>query len=148
MPPIFAGAFFIPMEDRRFTFPAAEKLKSRKLIQQLFASGKTIHVPPVTCHFLMNPAVLSVPLQVGVGVSARQFKKATDRNRIKRLLREAYRLNKHEIHIALTETEQALVVFLLYNGKELPNFQIIERTVQQVLGMLVARIASSANARH
>jgi ribonuclease P protein component len=135
------------MEDRRFTFPAAEKLKSRKLIQQLFASGKTIHVPGVTCHFLMNPAIVSVPLQVGVGVSARQFKKATDRNRIKRLLREAYRLNKHEIHAALSGTEQALAMFLLYTGKELPTFQLIERPLQQVLRMLTARITSSASTR-
>lgn len=129
------------MTDRQFTFPAVEKLKSRKLIQQLFAQGKTVHVPLLTCHFLLNPSSLPVRLQAGVGASARQFKKATDRNRIKRLLREAYRLNKHSLQETLIQQKSSLAIFLLYNGKEVPTFGNIENAMQQLLPLLQRKIA-------
>ncbi|MCA6474901.1 MAG: ribonuclease P protein component [Chitinophagaceae bacterium] len=131
------------MTDRQFTFPTAEKLKSRKLIQQLFAQGKSAHVPLLTCHFLIDPAPLPVPLQAGVGASSRQFKKATDRNRIKRLLREAYRHNKHELQKMLTAHGQTMVLFFIYTGKELPTLQQVENAVQLILQQLQRRISTT-----
>jgi len=131
------------MTDRQFTFPKAEKLKSRKLIQQLFAQGKTMHVPLLTCHFLINPTSLPVQLQAGVGASSRHFKKATDRNRIKRLLREAYRHNKHELQRMLVDQSQTMILFFIYTGKELPTLQQVENAVQLILQQLQRRISTT-----
>lgn len=73
------------------------------------------------------------PIQAGVGVSARHFKKAVDRNRIKRLLRECYRLNKHSLLATLEAKEKKVVVFFLYVGKELPDYTLLNEKMQQAL---------------
>ena len=64
-------------------------------------------------------------LQAGVGVSSKNFKKAVDRNRIKRLMREAWRLQKNGLHAQLEERQKSMSVFFLYVGKELPAYEII-----------------------
>lgn len=73
------------------------------------------------------------PIQAGVGVSARHFKKAVDRNRIKRLLRECYRLNKHSLLATLEAKEKKVVVFFLYVGKELPDYTMLNEKMQLAL---------------
>ena len=68
-----------------------EKLKSQKAIEQLFAEGKSVSAYPLRMVYLDNQS----QLKVGVSVSKRNFKLAVHRNRVKRLLREGYRLNKN-----------------------------------------------------
>ena len=118
------------------TYPRNEKLKSRKLIQQLFAEGKSVTASPIKCFYLANPSELSETLQTGVGASARNFKKAVHRNRIKRLLREAYRLNNQSLHQKLEEKKIRLALFILFIGKELPTQPTIEVAVQTALEKL------------
>jgi ribonuclease P protein component len=134
------GTFAAPMSTPtpRHTLGKPEKLKSRKLIQQLFASGKAFTAYPVKVVYLLQPATAllpepetgragntpepTVPVQVGVSVSTRHFKHATDRNRIKRLLREAYRQQKHELVDAARQNGVQLSVFFLYLDKEMPHY--------------------------
>ena len=124
------------MTAHNYTYPRTEKLKSRKLIQQLFAEGKSVTASPVKCIYLVNPPELSETLQTGVGASARNFKKAVHRNRIKRLLREAYRLNNQFLHQKLEEKKIRVALFILFIGKELPTLPIIETAVQTALDKL------------
>ena len=124
------------MTAHNYTYPRTEKLKSRKLIQQLFAEGKSVTASPVKCFYLVNPPELSETLQTGVGASARNFKKAVHRNRIKRLLREAYRLNNQALHQKLEEKKIRVALFILFIGKELPTLPIIETAVQTALEKL------------
>lgn len=80
-------------------------------------------------------------VQAGVGVSGRNFSKAVDRNRIKRLLREAYRLNKSVLHTALTADQKKIAVFILYIGKEKPELTVLNEVMPVVLNKLITAIA-------
>lgn len=69
------------------------------------------------------------PLQAGFTVNKRNFKKAVDRNRIKRLMRESYRLQKNNLKNELAKSNKTLALFFIYTGKELPCYQeIFEKT--------------------
>lgn len=75
-------------------------------------------------------------LQAGFTVSSRLFKKAVDRNRIKRLMRESYRLQKNNLKISLEEKHKNLAVFFIYTGKELPNYNNVFEKIGSALKRL------------
>lgn len=95
-----------------FTFSKQEKLKHKKLIETLFSEGKSVTVFPLRIVFLENDHDGSKPLQVSFSVPKRLIKRAVDRNRIKRQLRESYRLNKNEIYNLLDKKYIIMVVFM------------------------------------
>lgn len=101
---------------RRHTFPLAERLKSRKQIDSLFRTGKSFSVFPLRVFYRWEGEALP---RVGVSAPKRHFKRAVDRNRIKRLLREGYRLQKQTLLEA--PSAPGLQVFIVYTGKELPT---------------------------
>ncbi len=128
------------MEEKiRYTLGKDERLKSRKAIEQLFANAKSFSLFPFKVVYeqnafinegpTVNPKQLKGYLQTAFSVSKRNFKKATDRNHIKRLMREAYRLQKSELQITLEQTNRQAVVFILYVGKEVPDYKtVFEKT--------------------
>ena len=117
----------------QFTLGSQERLKSRKLMEQLFRQGSTFFIHPLKIYYASKDLPQGITLQAGFGVSSRVFKKAVDRNRIKRLLREAYRLQKNQLHQSLTTANRQLAVFILYTGKELPEFDFIKEKMNAVL---------------
>ena len=94
-----------------------------------------------------RPAAAKAPradwaaLQAGFGASSRHFKKAVDRNRIKRLGREAYRLQKEPLLRRLTEKGLSLAVFFIYTGKELPEHATVTEKIGVILQKLIKEIA-------
>ena len=121
---------------QRYTFKKEEKLKSRKTIEQLFRDGKSFSVFPfrVLWKFADNA---DVPLQTGFAVSSKHFKKAVDRNRIKRLMREAYRLQKNDLQSLLKQQQKQLAVFIIYVGNELPEYDLVFAKTTHVLTRLI-----------
>ena len=104
-----------------FSFGKAEKLKSRKSIEALFAEGEAFTRFPIRVVYRLLPAHEGAVL-AGVSASKKYFKRAVDRNRIKRLLREAYRLQKTELKTLAEEKGLEVQVFFLFVGKDLPTF--------------------------
>lgn len=120
---------------QRFRFTKAERLKSRKQIDHLFAKGKTVSAPPVRAIYLFTPAE-SGSLQAGVTASKKAFKKAVDRNRVKRLLREAYRLQKQTLTEQVKATGKAGAIFFIYIDKTIADFD----TIQTAMGKCLDRL--------
>jgi ribonuclease P protein component len=124
---------------KQFTLAKQERLKSRKLIEQLFDEGKNFTVNPFRIYYLLLPLPtthLSFTIQFGAGVSTKNFKRAVDRNRIKRITREAYRLQKLPLQEKLKEKKIRLNVFFIYTGKELPSYKEVYDTINLSLTRL------------
>lgn len=111
-----------------FRLTKAEKLKSRKIIEALFVDGKSINKSPLKVYYLPN--LKSKVSQVSFAVPKRNFKHAVDRNRIKRQLREAYRLNKH---LLLANNDAKFSFLFLYVGKESPRYESLETAMKFLL---------------
>lgn len=114
----------------QFTFNKKDRLKSTKQIDLLFAEGKSMSTFPLKLFYNETAFKDDVMIKAAVSVSKRNFKKAVDRNRIKRLLREAYRLRKP--HYFNNSTTSYALMFL-YLGKEMPSFEVINAKMEQLL---------------
>ena len=123
-----------------FSYNKFEKLKSRKQIELLFAQGKSISSFPVKVFYLPVEHTPEHPVQVGVGVSARNFKKAVDRNTIKRRMREAYRLHKLPLHEHLKTEQKSVAVFILWIDKQLPTTAALQDLMPTVIEKLIKQL--------
>ncbi|MEP6747800.1 MAG: ribonuclease P protein component [Bacteroidota bacterium] len=125
---------------KEFTLGKDERLKSRKLIEEIFSKGQRISIFPYRVFYLFQKnetKIVTSKLQCGVGAGTRSFKKAVDRNRIKRLTREAYRLQKNELQTKMNEHTQSLLLFFIYTGKELPEFAVVKEKMAIILQKLL-----------
>lgn len=117
----------------RETFKKLERLCSRKLFTELAASGQKINAFPFRLVWLQSPLPSQYPVQAGFTVSKRNFKKAVDRNRVKRLMREVYRKNKADLYSLKSGTYSQFALLFIYSGKELPDYSITEEKIKLLL---------------
>lgn len=103
----------------QFTFKRAERLKSKKVIELLFKEGESKVIFPFRVVWLSLPLDSPAPAQFAASVSSRHFKKAVDRNHIKRQIKEAYRLNKHILYQSLNAPPQKqLAIMIIFIAKK------------------------------
>ncbi len=113
----------------KFTFNKKEKLKSEKLIAQLFADGQSVAAYPLRLVYLKTTFEDNVKVKAGVSVSKRNFRNAVDRNRIKRLMREAYRLQKDAY---FNNFSGSYALMILYIGKDATDFKTVRLRMNQL----------------
>jgi ribonuclease P protein component len=111
------------------TFPKHQKLKSQKDIKALFEEGKIVTKYPVKLLWL---PLSQQDTRAGFAVAKRNFKSAVARNKIKRLMREAYRLQKQEIQ----GRHKTFTLLFLYIGKDVASFKAIDKAVVGALKKL------------
>ncbi len=121
----------------QFTYKKQEKLKSKKLIKLLFENGKKITVFPIMLLYLKIEHDSDYLIQAGVTVSKKNFKNAVDRNRIKRLLRETYRLNKPFLYEKL---ENKYIFMFIYLGKEELKYQLLDTKMKELMNRFTHKI--------
>jgi ribonuclease P protein component len=130
-----------------FTFKKAERLKSLKIIGGLFKDGQSFGVYPLRLFWSAHPLEPGdAPVQFTVNVAKKNFKSAVARNRIKRKVREAYRLNKHRLYRKLEGNTQQYACMVLYVAKEDLPMEQIEKAMQTMLHLFFKKnIAPAAN---
>lgn len=119
------------------TLGKQERLKSKTLIGRLYQEGKSVKCFPLRLVYIQESHTSSFPAQVGVSVPKRNFKKAVNRNRIKRLLRETYRKQKHIVYNSI---EKPYVYMISYIGKEECSYDELKNKMNQLLETFVITI--------
>ena len=122
------------------SFPKKEKLCSRKVIDELFSTGRSFVKYPFRVVLLITDEQ-EVPAQVLISVSKRRFKRAYKRNLIKRRIREAYRLNKHLLIPLLESNNVNIAIAFVYLPTEIWDFKTIEKAMQELLTGLKKRLS-------
>lgn len=120
-----------------FSFKKAERLSSKKEIDNLFSKGRTFLFYPLKVVFTETGFSEKHPAKVAFAVSKKLFKKAVRRNLIKRRMREAYRLNKYLLEMEANTSQKA--IFFIYVGKEIHDFKTIEKAMQRSLDNLAKK---------
>jgi ribonuclease P protein component len=134
--PVLARDFlFLPslVTKKRYTLGKEERLKSRKQIDLLFKKGASFNAGVLKVFHQLHEQDREEPLQFGVGAGTRYFKKAVHRNHIKRLIREAWRLQKETLKEQLLSNGKCVDVFFIFTGRELPDHELIAEKTKMAL---------------
>ena len=135
--------FSFKFVQMKHTLGKLERLKSKKLIEKLYEQGISVKSFPLRMVYLQTKHTSDFPAQVGVSVSKRNFKSAVDRNRIKRLLRESYRLQKEILYDHL---QNPYVFMISYLGKEEIKYEEMYAKMTMLLTLFVAETKKKTDA--
>jgi ribonuclease P protein component len=119
-----------------FRLSTREKLKSEKELTRLFESGKSFTAYPIKVIYQITGETGNQSVQAAFTVSKRNFKRAVDRNRIKRLMREAYRLNKKNFLEKLKTSKSSARLILIFLDRKLPEFAQVHDKIIIILQRL------------
>jgi ribonuclease P protein component len=126
----------------KFSFKKDERLCSKKIIDRLFLEGKSFFVYPVKIVYLETKIPTNSPAQAAFSVAKRNFKRAVQRNLIKRRMREVYRLNKMRLYDKIGEKQVA--VFFIYTGKTILEYNQIESAIIKGIKMLITGLKTDS----
>jgi ribonuclease P protein component len=126
----------------KHTFGKEERLKSKKIIERLYIDGKSVKSFPLRMVYLQTEHTSNFPVQAGVSVPKRNFKNAVDRNRIKRLMRETYRLQKQIVYKNL---DTPYVFMISYLGKEEWSYEDLFHKMEKLLTLFIKEVKPKEN---
>lgn len=125
-----------------YTFKKGERLKSRHEIDRLFA-GKSQSFNQYPLRLVwgdMENKRSDFPIQLAISVPKRRFRKAVDRNRIRRLVRESYRLKKSDLYNQLPSEKPQMAWMIIFVGKKKEDFLTIDKTMDKLMKRFLERI--------
>lgn len=125
------------------TFIKEERLCSKIEIDQLFAKGKIIFESPFKIVFFRMAAENSFPAKMLAMVPKKKFAKATDRNKLKRRIKEAYRKNKAVLYEQTSNEGGVLLIAFIYNSNEILSYQIINKKIEFIIKRLIEKNANN-----
>ena len=121
-------------------FSKQERICNRDDFKRLFSEGKSFFAYPFRCVFYVSPAE-ELFVRMAVSVSKKKFKRAVDRNRVKRLMRESYRLEKHYLYNHLAQAPITFNMLLIYTGNTILDYKTIRHGMQG----LMKKVRDAAN---
>lgn len=120
------------MNSIKYTFSKNEKLKSKKEISRIFNNGIFFYSDIISIAFVKSLDIGQTKHKIGISVPKKLFKLAVTRNKIKRLIREAYRLNKHSLYKNSTNDDIYNIMFI-YKSKTVLSYNNIQAEIVKIL---------------
>ena len=134
--------FSIKFVKMRNTLGKQERLKSKKLIEKLYAEGDSVKTFPLRMVYVQTAHTSDFPCQVGVSVAKKNYKLAVDRNRLKRLMRETYRLQKQ---IVYNNLDEPYVFMISYIGREEIKYEDLYLKMEKLLTLFIDKVKVKAD---
>jgi ribonuclease P protein component len=133
------------MEEQvvRNTFGKSEKLCQKKAIEHLFNKGKSFGVPFFKVIVLINEVETVCPVKLLIAVPKKYMREANERNRMKRLIRESYRTQKHDLHTLLESEGKSIYLAFIFTGKELAEYAEVNDSIVKAINRIKSQFLSS-----
>lgn len=136
-----------PLAPRRHRLPKAHRLKSKKLLDALFAPGgeRPNKAWPLLMKVVEADLVTHSPTQAAFSVSKRRFARAVDRNQIKRHLREAWRHERHDLEEQLEKLQKQWAIVFIFVGHELPDAKRCRKAMRKLTAQAVQQLTPNTD---
>lgn len=129
-----------------YTFNKEERLCSRKLLDLLFKNGSSFLLYPFRISYLFVDEPANYPAQVVINVAKKRYKRAVDRNLLKRRIREAYRLHKQELLYSAIKNNKGLLLFSIqFVGKEKYEYAFLEKKLIAAFKRFITQVCPNDN---
>lgn len=134
------------LQEKNFKLTRDERLSGRKRIEHLYATGKSFHLPNIRVMWVINQEeeIPSIS-QVMFSAPKKKYKKAVTRNRLKRLMRESFRKNKHELYDFLVDQKKNIHLSIVYTGNADISYAEIEGKIILTLQRLIEELKSASD---
>lgn len=125
---------------RRNTFPLKEHLKSKSIIERVYAEGSSATAFPLRAVFLEQESDIQEPTAtILISVAKRRFRHAVDRNLMKRRIREAYRTSKHGFIETLQNNGKKMAVAIIYIDTKESSTEFLKRKMEKLLNTILSK---------
>lgn len=127
----------------KFHFGKEERLCRKKIIDSVFENGESIRVVSFILLYKFQELPAPVPAQVLFAANRKNHKAAHNRNRAKRLMREAYRLQKEKHYNKLREHNKQAALLFIFTGRRLPDFNYVSGKVSELIQRFIEKIPTN-----